>query len=117
MIRLLLATINVLTLADHDAAADARRGGRPAAEATGGLAMPGRTELLEVELERGGVILAGLQEARAKQAGMRTGKRYLAIRSAGVRGTLGCELWASRELPYATVDGKEQYFAAEHFFA
>eukprot|EP00974_Lingulodinium_polyedra_P016940 1644679-Lingulodinium_polyedra.AAC.1 len=61
--------------------------------------MPGRTEFLEVEFVRAGITLVGVEEARAREPGVRCGKRYFVFRSAGARGQLGCELLAACEYP------------------
>ena len=50
--------------------------------------------------------MLGVQEARTA-AGARTVDGYVVLASGADRGTLGCELWADTEKPYASVDGKE----------
>ena len=53
-----------------------------------------------------GINLLGVQEARTA-AGSRVVDGYVVLASGAEKGTLGCELWADTEKPYASVDGKE----------
>ena len=56
-----------------------------------------------------GINLLGVQEARIA-AGARVVGGYVVLASGADRGTLGCELGAGIEKPYASVDGKGYFF-------
>ena len=63
-----------------------------------------------------GINLLGLQEARSPP-GARVVDGYIVLASGSDKGTLGCELWADTESPYASVDGKDYRFRMSDFVA
>ena len=63
-----------------------------------------------------GINLLGVQEARAA-AGARVVNGYVVLASGADRGTLGCELLADTEMPYASVDGRGYFFRQYDFVA
>ena len=66
----------------------------------------GRPALIRRQVRELGVNLLGVQEARSA-AGARVVDGYVVLASGADRGTLGCELWADTERPYASIDGKD----------
>ena len=73
-------------------------------------------QLLRRQVRELGINLLEVQEARAA-AGARIADGYVVLASGADRGTLGCELWADTEKPYASVDGKEYFFRQSDFVA
>ena len=63
-----------------------------------------------------GINLLGVQEARSP-AGARVVDGYMVLASGSDRGTLGCELWADTECPYASVDGRDYRCRMSDFVA
>ena len=53
--------------------------------------------------------LLGVQEVRSA-AGARVVDGFVVLASGADKGTLGCELWAGSERPYASIDGKDYCF-------
>ena len=49
--------------------------------------------------------------------GARVVDGYIVLASGSDRGTLGCELWADTERPYASIDGKDYHFSMSDFVA
>ena len=72
--------------------------------------LAGRPALIRRQVRELGVNMLGVQEARAA-AGARVVDGYVVLASGADRGTLGCELWADTEKPYASVDGKDFSFS------
>ena len=68
--------------------------------------LAGRPALIRRQVREIGINLLGVQEARTA-AGSRVVDGYVVLASGADRGTLGCELWADVERPYAIVDGKD----------
>ena len=68
--------------------------------------LAGRPALIRRQVREIGINLLGVQEARTA-AGSRVVDGYVVLASGAGRGTLGCELWADVERPYAIVDGKD----------
>ena len=66
----------------------------------------GRPALIRRQVRELGVNLLGVQEARSA-AGARVVDCFVVLASGAGRGTLGCELWADAERPYASIDGKD----------
>ena len=71
--------------------------------------------LIRRQVRELGINLLGAQEARTA-AGSQIVDGYVVLASGADRGTLGCELWADTEKPYASVDGKD-YFSASLIFS
>eukprot|EP00974_Lingulodinium_polyedra_P038005 3644045-Lingulodinium_polyedra.AAC.1 len=63
-----------MTLGDAGATAPGRKRARSSSAAAQGLAIPGRTELLEEEFHRAGVVIAGFQEGRSRADATRAGR-------------------------------------------
>ena len=76
----------------------------------------GRPALIRRQVRELGVNLLGVQEARSA-AGARIVDGYVVLASGADRGTLGCELWADTESPYASTDGKDYCFRLSDFVA
>ena len=71
--------------------------------------LAGRPALIRRQVRELGINSLGVQEARTA-AGAWIVDGYVVLASGTDRGTLGCELWAGTEKPYASVDGKEYFF-------
>ena len=78
--------------------------------------LAGRPALIRRQARELGIKLLGVQEARSA-AGARTVDGCVVLASGADRGTLGCELWADTEGPYASIDGKEYFFRQFDFVA
>ena len=76
----------------------------------------GRPALIRRQVRELGINLLGVQEARTA-AGARIVDGYVVLASGADRGTLGCELWADTEKPYASIDGKDYCFRQSDFVA
>ena len=76
----------------------------------------GRPALIRRQVREIGINMLGVQEARAA-AGSRVVDGYVVLASGADRGTLGCELWADTEKPFASVDGKDNFFRQSDFVA
>ena len=63
-----------------------------------------------------GINLLGVQEA-SSPPGARVVDGYIVLSSGSDKGTLGCELWADTESPYASADGKDYCFGMSGFVA
>ena len=76
----------------------------------------GRPALIRRQVRELGVNLLGVQEARSA-AGACIVDGYVVLAPGADRGTLGCELWADTENPYASIDGKDYCFRQSDFVA
>eukprot|EP00438_Fugacium_kawagutii_P016851 Skav219683 [mRNA] locus=scaffold817:72948:78818:+ [translate_table: standard] len=103
-VSLCLATANVLTL---DAGS--------ARHQSQGLMQLGRIASLQAQFEAEHIRIAGLQETRTQGSCVRHSCTHLVYQSgATCDGTHGCELWLSKNLPYAQHDGSSWCFTASH---
>ena len=78
--------------------------------------LAGRPALIRSQVRELGINLLGVQEARSPP-GARVVDGYIVLASGSDRGTLGCELWADTECPYASVDGRDHCFRMSDFVA
>ena len=78
--------------------------------------LAGRPALVRSQVRKLGINLLGVQEARSP-AGARVVDGYMVLASGSDRGTLGCELWADTECPYASVDGRDYRCRMSDFVA
>ena len=107
-----VVTYNAMTLGDGRAGGLRLPRRRFSSALVNGLAIPGRTEQLEEELHRARVVIAGIQEGRSRTDTLRMGRRYFALRSAGVAGQGGCELWLARDVAIAHAGSDPIFLAA-----
>ena len=94
-----LLSINVQTLSEHHADG-----------------VQGRVPYVREQLVHQQVLLAGLQETRAKETEtIVSSSHFRFLSAADQRGCLGVELWVARTVPFAYRHGKPLYFEAQDF--
>ena len=74
----------------------------------------GRPALIKRQVRELGMKLLGVQEARSA-AGSRVVDGFVVLAPGADKGTLGCELWADADKPYASIDGKGCCFRLSDF--
>ena len=103
-IAITVASANVLTLAPG-----------PKHQQLQGLFQKGRISTIQQQCHEANVHVIGLQECRTQGAVVRHSTTHWVFQSgASQEGARGCELWLSRQLPYAVSDGKPHHFDASH---
>ena len=95
-----VATLNVLTLKHHKAAAEEECAG-----------LQGRDVLIMEQCHEHGLNIVGLQEARTSGPSSSSTSHYHVVRSgANPRGQYGCELWISTDLPFTNGTCRQSFF-------
>ena len=99
-----VATANVLTLAPGTKAKQIQ-----------GLMQKGRISTLQQQFHQAGTHIIGLQECRTQMAITRHSPTHWVYQSgAAPDGSRGCELWLSKQQPYASSPKMKHYFRHEH---
>ena len=103
-LNLVFASANVLTLEPGSKSRQAH-----------GLYLKGRIASLQAQFDHANCLIVGLQECRTQQAATRHSASHFVFQSgADSDGSHGCELWVSRNVPYATSGTQKFCFAASH---
>ena len=99
-----IASANVLTLAPG-----------PKSQQLQGLMQQGRISTLQQQFNQAATHIIGLQECRTQQAHTRHSPTHWVYQSGAAQdGSRGCELWFSRNAPYAKTPKQQFFFDQSH---
>ena len=103
-------TCNVLTLLDPG-----RQAGSASAEPGRGLAVVAKREVIKTQLLDRGILFAGFQETRLRQTATLPDRHFVMLHSSATdKRHYGMALWANKQIPYATSNGKDLFLEARH---
>ncbi|CAE7236988.1 CFDP2 [Symbiodinium sp. KB8] len=102
-------TYNVLTLLDPTGPHSKRK------DVTAGLKIAGKRHMIVAQCIAAKIHLLGLQETRLQDTATLPDRHYIMLHSAATQGGhLGCAVWISKTLPYASQNGQKFFFESQH---